>query len=112
MTGERLKQILLRTGENLTTISRKLEISTQALNSLFRAADVRTGTIEKMCDKLGLNAADFFADGDMIKAENHSIAFKGNDNDINTNDEKFLALLAKKDEQMDRLITIIENMQQ
>ena len=42
MTGERLKQILLRTGENLTTISRKLEISTQALNSLFRAADVWT----------------------------------------------------------------------
>lgn len=108
MTGKRLKQILLSTGENLTTISKKLEISTQALNSLFRAADVRTGTIEKMCEKLGLSAADFFADGDMIKAENNSIAFKGSDNDINANDEKFLTLLAKKDEQMDRLISIIE----
>ena len=44
----------------------------------------------------------------MIKAENNSIAFKGSDNDINANDEKFLTLLAKKDEQMDRLISIIE----
>lgn len=41
-------------------------------------------------------------------ATDHGIAVSGDSNQINALSEKFIALLEKKDEQMDRLIGIIE----
>ena len=46
-------------------------------------------------------------DGSAV-ASDHSIAVSGDSNQINAISEKFIALLEKKDEQIDRLLTIIE----
>lgn len=51
-------------------------------------------------------------DGEMIKTQsttgNNNTQVAGNLNKINTISDKFIALLQKKDEQMDRLLTLLE----
>ena len=112
MTGEKLKLILLNTGESMTVISRKLGMSTQALNSLFRAADVRTGTIEKMCAALGLSITDFYGTGDTIMATDNGTAFKGNGNTLSANDTQFLVLLDRSSQQLSVAQTQLTTSQQ
>lgn len=51
-------------------------------------------------------------DGEMIKTQSttgdNNTQVAGNSNQINTISDKFIALLQKKDEQMDRLLTLLE----
>ena len=55
-------------------------------------------------------------EGGMIKGDgnqsvngNHNTAIQGNGNQVNCETTRFLALLEKKDEQIDRLLAIIES---
>jgi transcriptional regulator with XRE-family HTH domain len=107
MTGKELKSRLAKTGYSFADIAKMIGTTPQTLNQMFQSADVKTGYLEKIASALNLPVSALIeANGDVVAAIDHSTAIKGN-----ANDEKFLALLAKKDEQMDRLITIIENMQ-
>ncbi len=111
--------VLLRTGMTLTEIANKLNMSSQALNSIFNGSDVRSGFIEKCVDRLGMSYNDFYHYNSSMH-DNYGAAFGGKVGSItNTpegNDSKYIELLAsysgqltKAQEQIDRLISVLEN---
>ena len=68
--------------------------------------------LEKIAGYFGISVSTFFEDGngDMVTAANNSLAINGNGNNANNDTSAFLSLLTKKDEQIDRLLSIIEQM--
>ena len=68
--------------------------------------------LEKIAGYFDISVSTFFEDGngDMVTAANNSLAINGNGNNANNDTSAFLSLLTKKDEQIDRLLSIIENM--
>lgn len=68
--------------------------------------------LEKIAGYFNISVSTFFEDGngDMVTATNNSLAINGNGNNANNDTSAFLSLLTKKDEQIDRLLSIIENM--
>lgn len=62
MTGDILKQRLLKRFKILADVARKLDVSQQSLNQTLAAADVKTGFIEKLAAAYGVPASIFFED--------------------------------------------------
>jgi DNA-binding Xre family transcriptional regulator len=110
MSGEQLKKILGKTGKSYVEIAALLGISSQSLYQMFKADDIKSGMIEKLCNVLNEDVTLFYGGGDKISAVDHSLAINGNGNSANNDTGAFLALLTKKDEQIDRLLGIIEQM--
>ena len=110
MSGEELKKKLNETGCSLSRISQLLGKTPQQLDQALNAKDVKTGLVEELCKVLNLDISFFYGAGDRIVAAENSTAFKGNGNTVGAVDNKFLELLSKKDEQIDRLLGIIERM--
>lgn len=110
MTGIELKAILKRTGKQLNEIAALINISPQNLNQVLNSKDVKSGMIESLANALNLNVCDFYGGGDKVSAINSSLAINGNGNSANNDTGAFLTLLSKKDEQIDRLLGIIEQM--
>ena len=101
---------MAETGISLTRISQMLGKSPQQLDQALNAKDVKTGMVEELCRVLNVDITFFYGAGDRIVAVENSTAFKGNGNTVSAGAEKYLELLSKKDEQIDRLLTIIEKM--
>ncbi len=113
MTGEELKRRLKRTGKAQAEIARLLGMpNQQALYQALKADDVKSGLIEECCEKLGMSIIEIYEGSDHVTASDHSTAFKGNGNTVHNDAgaDKYLALLSKKDEQIDRLLSIIEGL--
>lgn len=109
MSGEEFKNRLSKTGLSFADIARKIGTTSQALNQVFNSTDVKSSYVEKIAEALDIPIVEFYG-CECVTATDHSTAINGNGNTIN-NDDKFLSLLSKKDEQIDRLLTIIETMQ-
>lgn len=109
MKGSELKKILQQEGVNLSDLAKKMGFeSDQRLHSALKAEDVKSGLIEKIATATNKSVGYFYQTNIAIATDN-SIAFnKVNEQETNSNN-RFIALLEKKDEQIDRLITIIEN---
>lgn len=60
MTGQELKQKIAKKNVSALAIAKKIGISPQALNSTFNAADVKSGTIERIADALGVKMSFFY----------------------------------------------------
>lgn len=60
MTGQELKQKIAKLNVSAMAIAKKIGISPQALNSTFNAADVKSGTIERIADALGVKMSFFY----------------------------------------------------
>jgi len=112
MTGEELKAKLKKTGKSQSEIAQLLGMpNQQALYQALKADDVKSGLIEECCKKLGLSIVEIYEGNDCVVAKDHSTAFKGNGNTVHTElSSDFINLLNKKDEQIDRLLGIIEKM--
>lgn len=109
MTGKELKEILQAEGVNLSELSKKLGFENdQRLHSALRAEDVKSGLIEKIAKATNKSVGYFYKSNFAIATEN-SVAINTTGDDTGTISKKFISLLEKKDEQIDRLITIIEN---
>jgi transcriptional regulator with XRE-family HTH domain len=81
MTGKELKDKISQQNIPALVIARKLGISPQALNSTFNAADVKSGTIERIAVVLGVKMSFFYPmDGSNAVASGNGIAVAGNDN--------------------------------
>ena len=95
MNGKELKAILKEEGINLSELAKKLGFDNdQRLHSALKADDVKSGLIEAIA-----------------KATNdNSVAVSGTGNSVNAISERFISLLEKKDEQMDRLIGLLEKL--
>ena len=94
MTGQKIKDILRSEGITIADVARMLgHNGDQRLHSALKSEDVKSGLIE-----------------DIARVTNKSVCYfyEGSGNTVATLSEKFIALLEKKDEQMERLIGIIE----
>jgi len=106
----RTQKNLRDSGFSISQIARTLETSQQNLNSALSAEDVKSGTIEKLAFATGKPVSFFYGEspGSATASGDGSTAVAGNRNNVNS--ERFVQLLAKKDEQIDRLLSIIETL--
>ena len=72
MNGKELNKRLKSTGKTQTNIAELLGMSQQALASILKAEDVKTGTLERLCDVLGVKI-NFFYEG-----TEYAVSDKGN----------------------------------
>lgn len=89
-----------------------LSVTDSGMRKMFARNSCEVVFLEKIAEYFKIPIGDFFdsQDGsiDNIMAADNSTAFKGNGNTIGADVGKFLELLSKKDEQIDRLLGIIE----
>ena len=111
MTGQEVKQILISRGVKIVDLAEKMGESQQNLSSLLKVQDIKTGTLERIAEASCIPLQDFFgispfniANGD----GNTQVA--GNVNNVNAEISKLIDSINKKDEQIDRLLSIIESM--
>lgn len=111
MSGEELKEKLKQDGIVLSELARLLGYdSDQGLHSALKAKDVRSGLLEEIARVTSKSIDWFYPESAKTVASDNSIAVSGNGNQISAISEKFIGLLEKKDEQIDRLLTVIENL--
>ena len=107
MKGETVKEILKRNGIALNDLAERMGESPQNLQSMLRASDIKTGVLERIAEAINKSLYFFYDETQTINGNNNT-AIQGNGNHINSETAEFLSLLRKKDEQIDRLISIIE----
>lgn len=107
MTGEELKSIIANEGYKLADIAEALGMTPQNLNSRLKAKVIRKEFLNEIERIIKKDISSVYRQ--MANAENGSTAVAGNGNTINQETKQFIELLKKKDEQIDRLLTIIEN---
>lgn len=109
MNGKELKKILADEGINLSELAKSLGYANdQRLHSALRADDVKSGLIEAIARATNKSIC-FFYKTEGVSANGNGVAIAGDGNSISTISERFIGLLEKKDEQMDRLIALLEN---
>lgn len=60
MTGKELKKKIQETGITVKDLANRLNMSPQALNTIFNVADVKSGTLEKIAGVLSVNMSFFY----------------------------------------------------
>lgn len=110
MSGKELKGILIAEGINLSELARMLGFANdQRLHSALKAEDVKSGLIESIARVTNKSIGFFYKEQLGALAVNKSVAVSGDGNSITTISERFISLLEKKDEQIDRLLSMLEN---
>lgn len=99
MTGTQLKDRLLETRLSLSEIARRMGIKPQDLNALFNVQDTKTGTIERLSKALELPIAYFYGDSYNVQGNGNALA-TGAHSTASASDDRLLALLLSKDEQL------------
>ena len=104
MKGIDLKNRLLSAGYTVTAIANKVGVIPQNVNGWFTSNDVRTGTIEKLAEVLGLPISFFYGEegATVANVSGNSNATAINNSVANANDERLLTLLLNKDEQLNK----------
>lgn len=109
MTGQKIKDILRSEGITIADVARMLgHNGDQRLHSALKSEDVKSGLIEDIARVTNKSVCSFYEGSGNAIASDNGIAVAGNGNQVSAISEKFIALLEKKDEQIDRLINIIE----
>ena len=83
--------------QSISRAAQRLFLSPQNLNNSFGVEDVKSGLLEKLCEALDLPITYFYGDSYNVQGNNNTI---GNNNAVNAADERLLALLMSKDEQL------------
>ena len=114
MTGKDLKEKIAQQNISALAIAKKLGISPQALNSTFNAADVKSGTLERIAEVLGVKMSFFYPmeGGYAVATGNGNVA--GNNNvvgSVTIGDAAILlervTMLEKLLEEKERLIKVL-----
>ena len=66
MSGEELKEILYQKHITQADLARILDMSTQSLSQTLKAADIKTGFLEKLCAALDVPMSFFYPSGTTI----------------------------------------------
>lgn len=91
MDGQRLRKILISKGFLLKDVANKLGLTQPNFSQIVKAQDVKSGTLENICDALGVKM-DFFYEGTrfapQIQEESsvHSVPMENSDD----NEVKYL----------------------
>lgn len=60
MTGQKLKEILSSHGVVFIDMAKEMGVSQPAISQMMRVQDIKSGTLEKICDILGWNMNYFY----------------------------------------------------
>lgn len=108
MQGKKIKEILREEGFTLSEVASLLGYDTdQRLHSALKSDDVKSGLIEEIARVTNKSVGFFY--GLPVNINDHGI--QDSDNATYNATEismRFMGLLEKKDEQIDRLLTILE----
>lgn len=116
MKGLTIKEILRKNGITLISVAEKLGESSQNLSALLQKDDLRTSLVERISEATGIPISAFYGEAySSATASGNSVAVSGDGNSVNAISERFMTLLenkdrqiAKKDEQIDRLLGLLE----
>ena len=108
MSGEDIKKILRAEGISMASLAEKLGFTDQRLNSALKSDNVKSGLIEAIAEVLNKPIEFFYNETKESNVFNGGVAVAGDNNSIVTISERFISLLETKDEQMNRLISLLE----
>ena len=127
MTGERIKFLLDELGVTQKALSEMLGVTPQSVSAIIAASDVRSGTLEKIANVLGVPMSRFYPndttttitnESSELHVRNNSGVVSGTNNgSISTGQDthKLVEMLveanAKKDQQIDKLIALLSKQQ-
>lgn len=126
MTGDRIKVLLDELGITQKALSEMLGVTPQSVNAIIAASDVRSGTLEKIANVLGVPMSRFYPaacatitnESSELHVRNNSGVVSGTNNgSISTGQDaqKLVEMLveanAKKDQQIDKLIALLSKQQ-
>lgn len=127
MTGDRIKVLLDELGITQKALSEMLGVTPQSVNAIIAASDVRSGTLEKIANVLGVPMSRFYPndtttitnESSELHVRNNSGVVSGTNNgSISTGQQdtqKLVEMLveanAKKDQQIDKLIALLTKQQ-
>lgn len=127
MTGERIKFLLDELGVTQKALSEMLGVTPQSVSAIIAASDVRSGTLEKIANVLGVPMSRFYPnDTTTITNESSELHVRNNSGVVSgTNNgrisagqqdtQKLVEMLveanAKKDQQIDKLIALLTKQQ-
>lgn len=115
MNGNQVKKILQEKGIPIAELARQLNMSRQALSSVLSNDDVKTGLLEKVALIIGEPVTYFYTGESSGAAVVNGGTVNGNVTGKNEEGPAVSAIVAQldtKDQQIDRLLRIIERMQQ
>ena len=110
----KIKVLAEKKNISLERVAKESGITSQGLYKIIRENSTKVETLEKIAKSLQVPISVFFDDVvfEQNISENNGIAVSGDSNKIFAAEQaKMLDMMAKKDEQIDRLITIIESKQ-
>lgn len=126
MTGEGIKFLLDELGVTQKALSEMLGVTPQSVSAIIAASDVRSGTLEKIANVLGVPMSRFYPnDAATITNESSEIHVRNNSGVVSgTNNgsisagqdtQRLVEILveanAKKDQQIDKLIALLSKQQ-
>lgn len=127
MTGDRIKFLLDELGITQKALSEMLGVTPQSVSAIIAASDVRSGTLEKIANVLGVPMSRFYPndaatitnESSELHVRNNSGVVSGTNNgSISTGQQdtqKLVEMLveanAKKDQQIDKLIALLTKQQ-
>ncbi len=114
MTGQELKEKILKANMPFNVLAERLGVTAQSLNSCFKVKDVRSNTIERIAEVLGVKMSFFYPmdSGSAVASANgdSSIAVNNNSGSIATGDavlQERVAMLERLLEEKERTIKIL-----
>ena len=126
MTGDRIKFLLDELGITQKALSEMLGVTPQSVSAIIAASDVRSGTLEKIANVLGVPMSRFYPndtttitnDSIELHVRNNSGVVSGTNNGIisaGQDAQRLVEILveanAKKDQQIDKLIALLSKQQ-
>lgn len=126
MTGDRIKFLLDELGVTQKALSEMLGVTPQSVSAIIAASDVRSGTLEKIANVLGVPMSRFYPndaatitnESSELHVRNNSGVVSGTNNGIisaGQDAQRLVEILveanAKKDQQIDKLIALLSKQQ-
>lgn len=127
MTGDRIKFLLDELGITQKALSEMLGVTPQSVSAIIAASDVRSGTLEKIANVLGVPMSRFYPaasatitnESSELHVRNNSGVVSGTNNGSiitgQQDTQKLVEMLveanAKKDQQIDKLIALLSKQQ-
>ena len=128
MTGDRIKFLLDELGVTQKALSEMLGVTPQSVSAIIAASDVRSGTLEKIANVLGVPMSRFYPndttatitnESSELHVRNNSGVVSGTNNgsisagqqDTQRLVEMLVEANAKKDQQIDKLIALLTKQQ-
>lgn len=117
MLEDKIKLLLDKKGRKMKDLCDYVGITDSGMRKIYKRDSCELSVLKKISAFFEVKTSFFFEEGDYsAMADNNSIAVAGNENHINNETEKFLTViqyqsnqLTKSQEQIDRLLSIIEN---